>query len=151
MPVKLTPRDFRVIGIVIVIAAVSLAISVKYFWRAFPEASIEFKVSREDSRRLAERFLADRGFKLDAYRHASIFDYNEPAKLYLEKTLGLERLNQLAGAGGKIRIWRWSHRWFKPLEKEELRVQVTPAGETAGFGHELPETAPGVNLQPAAA
>src|SRR6516164_4524061 len=132
MPAKLTSRDYRIIGIVIVVAAASLAISVKYFWRAFPEASIEFKVSREQSARLAEKFLEERGLKIDAYRHASIFDFDETAKLYLERTLGLERLNDLARAGGRIRIWRWSHRWFKPLEKEELRVQITPAGEVAG-------------------
>src|SRR5262249_51244712 len=38
-----------------------------------------------------------------------------------------------------------------PLEKEELRVQVTPAGEIVEFRHELPETAPGANLDGAAA
>jgi len=151
MSSTLTKRDYRIIGIVIVVALVSLAVTIKYFWKAFPEASIEFKVSRDESRQIAEKFLAGRGFQAEAYRHSSVFDFNETSKLYLERTLGLERMNELAGPDGKIRIWRWSHRWFKPLEKEELRVEITPSGEVAGFDHELPETAPGANLGPPAA
>src|ERR1022692_869459 len=41
----------------------------------------------------------------------------------------------------RVRLWRWSWRWFLPLQKEEFRVDVTPAGELAGFQHEIPEAA----------
>jgi membrane protease YdiL (CAAX protease family) len=149
MPIKLTSKEYRIIAIVLIVSALSLVISLKYFWRAFPEASIDFRVNRGDSEELAEKFLAEYGFSLETHHHAVIFNYDDRAKLYLERTQGLPRMNQLTQAvTGPIHIWRWSHRWFKPLEKEEFRVDVSPAGGIVGFRHELPEAAPGADLPP---
>ena len=58
-------------------------------------------------------------------------------------------MNRLAR--GPVHLWRWQHRWFRPLQKEEFHAAVTPLGEVVGFEHELPETAPGANLDRAAA
>ncbi len=118
MPTKLQSSDGKTIVVAIFIAALSLAIAIKYFARAFPEAAIEFRVNRDDSAPLAQKFLADRGFKLDGYRHAARFDYDDDAKVYLERTQGLERMNGLTR--GPIRLWRWSHRWFIPQQQEEF-------------------------------
>jgi membrane protease YdiL (CAAX protease family) len=145
----LTPTDRRVIAIAIVVAAVSLGIGVKYFSHAFPEAAIEFRVNRDDSAPLALNFLTARGFAVPGYRHAAVFDYDDEAKVYLERTQGLKRMNSLTR--GPIRLWHWSHRWFIPLQKEEFRVDVSPDGQVVGFDHELLETAPGANLEPATA
>jgi membrane protease YdiL (CAAX protease family) len=149
MPIKLTSSDRKTIVVAILIAAFSLAISVKYFSHAFPEAAIQFRVNRDDSAPVAQKFLAERGFKLSGYRHAAEFDYDDQAKVYLERTQGLERMNRLTR--GPIHLWRWSHRWFKPQQKEELHVDLTPAGEVAGFEHEIPEAAPGAALDQASA
>src|SRR5919198_1531352 len=104
MPVKLTAAEYKTIAIVVVIAGVSLGVSVKYFWRAFPEAALEIRVSRDESTPMAQKFLGDRGFRLEGYRHAAIFSYDDDTKLYLERTQGLERLNQLTR--GPIHLWR---------------------------------------------
>src|SRR5271165_4901858 len=149
MPTILTSADRRVITIAIVVAGISLAIGVKYFSHAFPEAAIEFRVNRDDSTPLATKFLADRGWSVGGYRHAAVFDYDDDAKVYLERTQGLMRMNALTR--GPIHLWHWSHRWFKPQQKEEFRVEVTPAGQVVGFDRELPESAPGANLDSAAA
>src|SRR5579859_7232671 len=149
MPIKLTSKEYRIIAAVVVMAGISLAIGVKYFWRAFPEASIEFRVTRDDSAPIAEHFLADRGIQLQGYRHAAIFEYNDDAKVYLERTQGLERMNDLTH--GPVRLWRWTHRWFKPQQKEEYRVDVTPTGEIVGFDHEIEEKTAGANLDAFAA
>jgi membrane protease YdiL (CAAX protease family) len=149
MSIKLTARDYRLIVIAVAVMVVSLAIGVKYFWRAFPEAAIEFRVNRDSSLSIAAKFLAERGIHVEGYRHAAIFDYDDQAKVYLERTQGLERMNALTR--GPLRLWRWSHRWFRPQQQEEFRVDVTPAGEVVGFGHEIPEAAPGANLDPASA
>ncbi|MGH9431921.1 MAG: CPBP family intramembrane glutamic endopeptidase, partial [Terriglobia bacterium] len=85
-----------------------------------------------------------RGWSLKGYRHAAIFDYDDGTKLYLERTQGLARMNRLTS--GPIHLWRWSHRWFRPQQKEEFRVDVTPGGQVVGFDHEIPETASGANL-----
>jgi membrane protease YdiL (CAAX protease family) len=144
MSTTLTSADRRIIIIAIVVAGVSLAIGVKYFSHAFPEAAIEFRVNRDDSTPLATKFLSARGWNTGGYRHTAAFDYDDDAKVYLERTQGLARMNTLTR--GPIHLWRWSHRWFKPQQKEEFRVDVAPAGEVTGFDHEVPESAPGANL-----
>ncbi len=149
MPIKLTSSDYRVIAVAVVVAGLSLGIGVKYFWRAFPEAAIDFRVNRDDSAPLAEKFLSERGLRLEGYRHAAVFNFDDSAKVYLERTQGLEQMNQLTR--GPIRLWRWSHRWFRPQQKEEFRVDIAPAGDVVGFDHEIPEAASGANLDPARA
>ena len=146
---SLTSADRRVIAITIVVAAISLGIGVKYFSHAFPEAAIEFRVNRDDSTPLATKFLADRARSVSGYRHAAVFDFDDDAKVYLERTQGLARMNTLTR--GPIHLWRWSHRWFQPQQKEEFRVDVTPAGQVVGFEHEVAESAPGANLDSTAA
>jgi membrane protease YdiL (CAAX protease family) len=149
MPSKLTSKEFKIIGVVVLISAASLAIGVKYFWRAFPEAAIQFRVTRRGSLPIAEQFLRARGAQLAGYRHAAIFSFDDQAKVYLERTEGLEKMNSLTQ--GPVHLWRWSHRWFKPQQKEEYGVEVTPAGQVVGFDHEIPEDAPGANLSQAQA
>jgi membrane protease YdiL (CAAX protease family) len=149
MPIKLTSSDGKIIVVAVLIAAASLAVGVKYFSHAFPEAAIQFRVNRDDSAPLAQKFLAERGFKLEGYRHAAAFDYDDQAKVYLERTQGLERMNRLTR--GPVHLWHWSHRWFKPQQKEEFRVDLTPAGEVVGFDHDIPEASPGAALDQASA
>ena len=149
MPIKLRSGDYKIVGIALVVAAASLAVSIKYFSRAFPEATLDLRVDRAGSARIAESFLQARGARLEGYRHAGIFAYNEEAKLYLERTQGLARMDELTR--GPIHLWRWSHRWFKPQQKVEYRAEVTPTGEAVGFEHEIPEGEPGANLEAAAA
>jgi hypothetical protein len=46
----------------------------------------------------------------------------------------------------------WSVRYYRPLEKEEVRVSVHPEnGRVTGFLHQLPEDRAGANLDPEAA
>ena len=149
MSITLTSADRRVIAIAVVVAGICLAIGVKYFSHAFPEAAIDFRVNRDDSTPLATKFLADRGYSVSGYRHSALFDYDDDAKVYLERTQGLGRMNTLTR--GPIHLWHWSHRWFKPQQKEEFRVDVTPAGQVVGFDRELLESASGANLDTDAA
>ncbi|MEJ2008003.1 MAG: lysostaphin resistance A-like protein [Acidobacteriota bacterium] len=146
MPVKLGVRERNIIVVAIAVAAVSLVIGVKYFSRAFPEATLTFRVNRSDSQPIAEKFLASRGFNVGGYRHVAIFTYDDQAKIYLERTQGLARMNKLTA--GPIHLWRWSHRWFKPQQKEEFRVDVSTRGRVVGFDHEIPDAAPGASLSP---
>ena len=139
MPERLRPADGRFLLICFLLLAATVWFSARYFHRAFPEASIDFRVTREQARTLAENFLAAQGFTLKSYRQASRFSYDETAKTFLERELGLEQANRLMGS--RVRLWRWSWRWFRPLQKEEFRVDVTPAGDPAGFQHAIPEAA----------
>jgi len=149
MPIKLTSAQLKVIGIAVAVAALSLGISLRYFRRTFPEASLDLRVGRGESEAIARKFLADRGLRLEGYRHTAIFTYDDQTKLYLERTLGLAPMNQLTA--GPVHLWRWSHRWFKPQQEEEFGVDVTPTGQVARFSHVRPETQPGKNLDAASA
>jgi membrane protease YdiL (CAAX protease family) len=146
MPVKIGARERRIIVVAIAVSALSLVIGIKYFSRAFPEASLTLRVNRTDSLPIAEKFLSSHGFNAGDYRHVAIFSYDGQAKTYLERSQGLATMNKLTG--GPIHLWRWSHRWFKPQQKEEFRVDVSTQGQVVGFAHEIPDAAPGASLEP---
>jgi membrane protease YdiL (CAAX protease family) len=107
------------------------------FSRAFPEASIDFKVTREEAVRLGAEALRARGFALEGMRSLAIFDGDDEAKVYLERTLGLEKANPVFGAS--VPVWRWSLRWVRPLEKLEYRAAVAPDGRLLAIRRILPE------------
>jgi len=144
MPERLRRADFRFLAICFLLLAGAVWFSARNFYRAFPEASIDFRVTREQARARAEGFLAAQGLRVDGYRQAARFSYDDTAKTFLERELGLDRANRIMGS--RVRLWRWSWRWFRPLQKEEFRVDVTPAGELAGLQHEIPEAAPRPSL-----
>ena len=141
---KLDRGHRRLVLACIAISAVSLFVGVKYYFLAFPEASIEFRVTRESSAPLGESFLRRMGLELRGYRHAAVFGFDEQQKTFLERELGVEESNKLLAT--TVRLWRWKHRWFRPLQKEEASVDVTTTGEVVGFRHLLSEEAPGADL-----
>ena len=149
MEIKLTRKDLAFIGGCVLIAAVSLAVGVHYFYQAFPEASIDFRVTRDEAKEQAADFIAARGFELADYRHSAIFRYDNQTKTFLERELGLEGATQVIG--DPVQLWRWSNRWVRELEKEEFQATVTTSGELVSFSHLIEEEAPGASLAEAEA
>ena len=145
MKERLRPSDYRFIAVCAALLAATTWFSVRNFHRAFPEASIDFRVNREEGLAVAERFLAEQGYSVAGYREASRFSFDDEAKTFLEREAGLEEANRLMST--RVRLWRWSYRWFRPQQKEEYRVDITPAGEFAGFERLIREDA----ARPAAA
>ena len=141
---KLQPGDRRLIVACIVIAAASLFVGARYYFLAFPEASIEFRVTRESSTPVAESFLKALGLDPKAYRHAAVFGFDDQQKTFLERELGVAESNRVLDS--TVRLWRWRHRWFRPLEKEEMAVEVTTKGEVVGLKHLVPEDTAGADL-----
>ncbi|HME10140.1 MAG TPA: hypothetical protein VKG25_24010, partial [Bryobacteraceae bacterium] len=139
MKEKLHACDYRFILTCLVLFGAAAWYSTQNFYRAFPEASIDFRVDRDDARSLAERFLAGQHYNLTGYRQASRFDFDDRTKTFIEREAGLEEANGLMGS--RLQMWRWDYRWFQPQRKEEFRAAVTVTGEIAGFAHELPEDA----------
>ncbi|MCU1234327.1 MAG: Abortive infection protein [Candidatus Solibacter sp.] len=139
MKERLRASDHRFIAICVFLLATATWFSARNFYRAFPEASIDFKVSRDDAQILAGKFLAAQGYRTEGYRQAAQFTYDEEAKTFLEREVGLERANQIMGT--RVPLWRWAYRWFRPLQKEEFDVEFTPRGQLAAFDHGLPEDA----------
>jgi membrane protease YdiL (CAAX protease family) len=136
---RLRGSDYRFIAVCLALLAASTWFSVRYFYLAFPEASIDFRVGRTEAQAIAQSFLDVQRYQVAGYRTAASFSFDDDAKTFLEREAGLQRANQIMGS--QLRLWRWSYRWFRPLQKEEYRVAITPKGELAGFAHELPEDA----------
>ena len=121
----------------------------KYYFRAFPEASVNFKVSRGEVLARAKEFLASEGQDAASYQSAIVFDVDDNAKTYLERETGLEQANRLMSS--ELNIWYWDVRFFKPLQEEEFHVRVSPAGQVVGYEHHVEEARTGATLDRAAA
>ncbi len=141
---RLERADRRLIAACIVIAVASLIVGVRYYFLAFPEASIEFRVTRESSTPVAESFLKERRLDPLGFHHAAVFGFDDQQKTFLERELGVAESNRLLES--TVRLWRWRHRWFRPLQKEEMAVDVSTKGEIVGLRHLLPEDAAGADL-----
>jgi hypothetical protein len=146
---RLDRRDIRFLVTCLVCIAAGALITGALFRRAFPEASIEFRVNREQARVLAERLLAERGTSVAGMRFAGQFAVDETPKVYLERELGLEQASRLYGREAKI--WQWQMRWFRSGVQEEERMAVSPLGDLVGFRSVLKEDAPGDRLSQAEA
>lgn len=137
-PQRMTRRDLAFVASWIALAAIAITIVVRYFPIAFPETSIDFRYTRDSSRDVAERFLAAQRVSVGKQKHAVRFDSDDTSRIFLERSLGLERANRASSRD--VRLWSWHHRWFTPLVEEEVSVDVAPTGEIIGFLHKLPET-----------
>jgi len=110
-----------------------------YFTQAFPEHQIDFKLNRSQAYQASRNFLESHKLNVSGFRHAIIFDIDEPAKTFLERTIGFDSSARLFQ--NEMPIWYWSTRWFQPLNREEFRVALSPAGQIVEFEHILPEEA----------
>jgi membrane protease YdiL (CAAX protease family) len=134
---RLTAPDKRALLLWIVLGIVGAFFAQKYFFQAFPEASVDFKVSRAESLKRAKDFVESLGENLSGYQSTLTFDVDENAKTYLERGLGLQQANRLMSS--ELNIWYWDVRFFRPQQEEEFHVRVNPAGKVVGYDHKLPE------------
>ena len=128
------------------VLAASVFVISRYFWSAFPEASIEFRFDRKTSVPIAETLLRDRHLATRGMIHSAEFDHDDEAKIFLERTIGLKRANSVMR--DQVHVWYWRHRWFKPLQEEEYRVDVSPTGTIVSFDHKIPESRQIANAAP---
>src|SRR5579862_4488921 len=142
---RLNGKDARVLLIWIVAGLLGAGVAYKYFFQAFPEASVEFRVPRGAALEQAKEFAEAQGAQLSGYDSSIVFDVDDSAKTYLEREVGLASANQMMASD--VHIWYWQTRFFRPLQKEEFDVRVDPAGGIVGYTHELEEAAPGARLE----
>ena len=135
----------RVLLLWLLAALVGTSVAYRYFFRAFPEASVNFKVTRADALARAQAFAEGQGFSLQGYQSAIVFNVDDDTKTFLEREVGLEQANRLMSS--ELSVWYWDTRFFRPQQKEELRVRVDPKGGIVGYEHILEEAAPGARLQ----
>jgi membrane protease YdiL (CAAX protease family) len=146
---RLTGSDKRALLLWVAAGILGLLFAYKYFFRAFPEASVNFQVSREEALTRAQKFAGSLGENVSGYKSSIIFDVDEDAKVYLERQLGLQEANRLMSS--ELNIWYWQVRFFKPQQEEEFEVRVSPAGQIVGYEHKIEEARAGASLDRATA
>jgi membrane protease YdiL (CAAX protease family) len=137
-------RDKRLLLTAALVVVFSVAYVARHYRAAFPQASLDLRHSKSEITAMAERFLLARGLSVQGFRNLTLFDPDDRARLYLERELGLEQANRLMEE--RVPVWRWRARWFRPPDKEELVVYLSPQGRLLGFRHVIAETAPGARL-----
>jgi Type II CAAX prenyl endopeptidase Rce1-like len=146
---RLTGPDRRALLLWVLLGIVGVAFARHYFFRAFPEASVDFRVSREEALKRAHDFVGGLGENISGYRSSIVFDVDDNAKTYLERELGLQEANRLMST--RLNIWYWNVRFFRPLQEEEFDLRVSPAGNIVGYEHKIEEARAGASLDRAEA
>ncbi len=146
---RLTGSDKRALLLWVAAGILGLLFAHKYFFRAFPEASVNFQVSREEALARSQKFVTGLGENVNGYRSAVAFDVDDDAKTYIERELGLRQANLTMSSD--LHVWFWNVRFFKPQQEEEFRVRVSPAGQIVGYEHKIEESRAGPSLERAAA
>ena len=146
---RLTGSNKRTLLLWLLAGIVGALFAYKFYFRAFPEASVNFKVSRAEALTRAKQFMAGMGEDPSRYESSIVFNVDDNGKTYLERETGLEQANRLMSS--ELNIWYWDVRFFRPQQEEEFRLRVSPAGEVVGFGHHIEEARAGANLNRAAA
>ena len=137
-------RDATWLLVFVVLGVGGLAVFLNFYNEAIPSASLDFKLSRDEVFGKAQGYLENMGYDLMDYESAQVFSSSQMQQIFLEQTLGLEETNRLAREW--LSVWSWSVRWFKPLQKEELRVGLDPGGRIVGFSHRILESDEGPSL-----
>jgi len=146
---RLSSSEKRALLLWVAAGILGLLFAYKYFFQAFPEASVNFQVSRQEAQAHAKKFVEGLGENVGGYKSSIIFAVDEDAKVYLERQLGLQEANRLMSS--ELNIWYWDVRFFKPQQEEEFEVRVSPSGQIAGYDHKIEEARAGASLDRPAA
>ncbi len=146
---RLSGSEKRALLLWIVLGIIGTIFAYKYFFRAFPEASVDFHVTRGEALKLGQNFVAGLGENVSGYRSAIVFSVDDDGKTYLERELGLQQANQMMSS--QLHLWYWDVRFFRPLQEEEFFVRVSPAGQIVGYTHKIEEARSGASLDRTAA
>lgn len=142
---RLTGSEKRALALWIIFGIFGVIFAHRYFFQAFPEASIDFKVTQQEALKRATAFLNSIEENVDGYKSTVVFSQDDDAKTYLERELGLKLANQLMS--GEVSTWYWNVRFFKPLQTEEYLVQISPAGQVVAYNHKIEEAKAGKSLR----
>ena len=142
---RLSGSEKRALLLWVVFGIIGTIFAYKYFFRAFPEASVDFRVTRPEAMKVAQNFVGGLGENVSGYRSAIVFSVDDDAKTYLERELGLQQANQLMSS--QLHVWYWDVRFFRPQQEEEFYVRVSPAGNVVGYTHKIEEARAGATLE----
>src|SRR5437868_14824086 len=106
--VQLSGSERRALILWVLAGIVGLWYAHRHFFEAFPEASIKFKVTRDEALTRAKTFVETLGQKVEGYRPVIVFGVEDGGKTYLERQVGLKEANRLIDSG--VNVWEWEVR-----------------------------------------
>ncbi|HSC45437.1 MAG TPA: type II CAAX endopeptidase family protein, partial [Candidatus Acidoferrum sp.] len=139
--VQLSGSEKRALVLWVLAGIIGMWYAQRHFFDAFPEASVNFKVSRNEALARARNFVESQGNSTAGYRSVIVFGVDDNAKTYLEREVGLKEANRLMASD--VNVWHWEARFFKPEQEEEFSVTVNPEGTVTGYVHKVPEAQTG--------
>jgi membrane protease YdiL (CAAX protease family) len=139
--VQLSGREKTALILWMLAGVVGLWYAQRHFFEAFPEASVNFKVTRGEALDRARNFVESLANSTAGYRSVIVFGVDDNAKTYLEREVGLKEANRLMAS--EVNVWHWQVRFFKPEQEEEFLVGVSPEGKITGYVHKIPEARAG--------
>ena len=126
-PLKVYYAVWIVLGIVGLISFFTL------FDTAFPTASIDISIPKEDIEQKAVKFADFLSYSRDDAVIATTFASDNNTKTFLDYKLGGKKANELMGK--EIPVWRWQTRICKPFSTEEAYVYSWLDGSVQSFWH----------------
>ncbi|MCX7968115.1 MAG: CPBP family intramembrane metalloprotease [Armatimonadetes bacterium] len=124
---------------------IGMLVFLRFYPQAFPEASIDFRISRDQAIEIGGRALKGLGVKdFSGYIKSVEFQWHETAKRFLEKTMGLEKANEIMRR--EVAVWYWYCTWKRPNERRWYTATVAPDGKIVHTAIVLPEEEPGASL-----
>ena len=147
-PRRLPP--LRVELLITLLGLLGWGVFLRYYDQVSPIAAVDLRYDRVEIAQIAEEYVEGRGLDLAGYRRVVTFGSDSMAQIYLERTVGVSRLNQLV-RDKMAPVWTWTVRWFVPEQTEEVYVGLLPTGEVVGFNHVVPEDAAGATITQAEA
>ncbi|MCX5704171.1 MAG: hypothetical protein NT066_06765, partial [Candidatus Omnitrophica bacterium] len=103
---------------------------------------LDLSIDRKEALSKAEFYLASRGIHPKGYFKAIVFEANDWADRYLQKTIGIKSEEEFIKKHD-YELFSWEVRFFKELKKEEYVVILSPkSGNILSFQHLIEDAEP---------
>lgn len=126
--------DSRLIGL-IVAAIIAITFFLFKNHEAFPQASIDLKLTKSQIAEMAVGYAKQFGFHKDKLIKSTTFLWDETGKTYLELELGAAKANELMRSG--LPIWYWRTKLCKEYDPEQFYTCISPTGQLVSFRIDL--------------
>ncbi len=131
--------------LITLLGVLGLVLFLAFYDRAFPSAALDLALSREELAERAREALEEQGHEAPDYEFVLTFRRSFWSSIYLQRQLGVPETIALLEEG-RVPVWYWHARWFRPLQKEEFSLDLLPDGRVVGWRHVVLEDEAGAAL-----
>lgn len=109
----------------------------------FPQfAFIDLSIDRQEALNKAQSYLISLGMDPKEYLNAIVFDSDDWADRYLQKTIGMKAEDKFIKEHD-YELFSWQVRFFKQMQKEEYLIGISPkSGKILNFIHLIEDIEP---------